>query len=152
MDVISPNEFRNAVIEGHISQAANSGRFSGRANMQLDFDTITVNGRQYAFAGIIDSVTAANGDTVTVNNEGTIRDNSRTTQTVTRTGIGAVLGALIGAIAGGGQGAAIGAAVGAGAGAGSVLVGGRDNIELGSGSTFMITASAPANAAYVPRD
>lgn len=152
LDVTSPNEFRGAVIDGHITEAATSGRVSGRARMQLDFDTITVNGRQYAFAGIIQSVNAANGDSVTVNNEGTIRDNSQTNKTVTRAGIGAILGAVIGAIAGGGQGAAIGAGVGAGAGAGTVLIGGRDNIELDTGSTFTIAASAPANTAYVRRN
>lgn len=151
MDVISPNEYRGAVIEGHVSQAARSGRLSGRANLQLDFDTISYNGRQYAFAGMIDSVTAMNGDSVTVNNEGTIRDSSQTNKTATRAGIGALLGGVIGAIAGGGQGAAIGAGIGAGAGAGSILVGGRDNIELGTGSTFTITASAPANAAFYRR-
>lgn len=152
LDVISPNEFRGAIIEGHVSQATRSGRVSGRANLQLDFDTIRVNGQQYAFAGMIDSVSAVNGDRVTVNNEGTIRDSSQTTKTATRAGIGALLGAVIGAIADGGSGAAIGAGIGAGAGAGSVLVGGRDNIELGTGSTFTITASAPANAAYIRRN
>ena len=152
MDVISPNEFRGAIIEGHVSQATRSGRVSGRANLQLDFDTIRVNGQQYAFAGMIDSVNAVNGDRVTVNNEGTIRDSSQTTKTATRAGIGALLGAVIGAIADGGSGAAIGAGIGAGAGAGSVLVAGRDNIELGTGSTFTITASAPANAAYIRRN
>jgi uncharacterized protein YcfJ len=90
-------------------------------------------------------VTAANGDDVKVNNEGTVRDGNQTTKTVTRAGIGAALGALIGAIAGGGEGAAIGAAIGAGAGAGTVFIEGRDNIELGEGSTFNITASAPNN-------
>ena len=89
-------------------------------------------------------MTAVNGDRITVNNEGTIRDTNQTTQTVTRAGVGAVLGAIIGAIAGGGQGAAIGAGVGAGVGAGSVLITGRDQIELGAGSTFDITAFAPA--------
>ena len=48
-----------------------------------------------------------------------------------------------GAVAGGGQGAAIGAGVGATAGAGSVLIQGRDRIELSEGSEFSITASAP---------
>lgn len=152
MDVTSPNEFRGAVIEGHVAELASSGRVTGRAQLQLDFDTIRINGRQYAFAGLISSVTAANGDSVTINNEGTIRDNSQTTKTVTRAGIGAVLGAVIGAIAGGGKGAAVGATVGAGAGAGTVLIGGRDNIELGSGSTFTITSSAPANTAYIRRN
>jgi hypothetical protein len=143
MTVTSPGQYRGAVIEGHTATAESSGRLTGRANVSLEFDTISMNGRTYRFAGIIDSVTAANGDRITVNNEGTIRDTNQTQQTVTRAGIGAALGAIIGAIAGGGQGAAIGAGVGAGVGAGSVLVTGRDQIELGAGSTFDITAYAP---------
>jgi uncharacterized protein YcfJ len=87
----------------------------------------------------------ASGENVTVNNEGTVRDNNQTTKTVTRAGIGAALGALIGAIAGGGSGAAIGAGVGAGAGAGTVILQGRDDVELSEGTEFMITASAPSS-------
>jgi len=145
MVVNSPGQYRGAVIEGRVVEAERSGRFSGRANIALDFDTITVGGRTYRFAGIINSVNAINGDSISVNNEGTIRDSSRTTQTVARAGVGALLGAIIGAIAGGGEGAAIGAGVGAGVGAGSVLITGRDNIELGAGSAFNITATAPLN-------
>jgi hypothetical protein len=144
MEVTSPSQYRGAIIEGRVTEAESSGRVTGRANIQLDFDTLRMNGRSYRFAGIIDSVTTVNGDTVSVNNEGTVRDSNRTTQTATRAGIGAVLGAIIGAVAGGGSGAAIGAGVGAGVGAGSVLVGGRDTIELGPGSTFSITATGPS--------
>lgn len=144
MEVTSPGQYSGAIIEGRVIEAASSGRVSGRANLSLDLDTLRMNGQTYRFAGIIESVTAINGDTVTVNNEGTVRDSNRTTQTATRAGIGAVLGALIGAIAGGGSGAAIGAGVGAGAGAGTVLIAGRDTIELGPGSMFTITATAPA--------
>jgi len=90
-----------------------------------------------------------NGDNVAVTNEGTIRDRNQTTQTATRAGIGAALGALIGAIAGGGQGAAVGAAVGAGAGAGSVLIQGRDNVELEQGTQFSITATGPSNVGLI---
>lgn len=145
MDVTSPGQYKGAVIEGTVEKAENSGALSGRANISLNFDTIKLNGRTYRFAGIIESVTAANGDSVSVNNEGTVRDSNQTTKTATRAGIGAVLGAVIGAIAGGGKGAAIGAVVGGGAGAGTVLITGRDNIELGPGSAFSITASAPAS-------
>jgi hypothetical protein len=145
MDVTSPGQYKGAVIEGTVEKAANSGSLSGRANISLNFDTIRLNGRTYRFAGIIESVTAANGDSVSVNNEGTVRDSNQTTKTATRAGIGAVLGAVIGAIAGGGKGAAIGAVVGGGAGAGTVLITGRDSIELGPGSAFSITASAPSS-------
>src|SRR4029079_8206820 len=97
---------------------------------------------------MLDCGRTASGGTVSVNNEGVIRDNNQTTKTATRAGIGAALGAIIGAIAGGGQGAAIGATVGAGAGAGSVLIQGRDNLELGQGSEFMITATSPGGVGY----
>ena len=144
-DVSLPERYRGAVIEGRISAVDRSGRLSGRANLSFDFDTIRMNGQTYRFAGIIDGVTSADGNRVSVNNEGTVRDRSQTTRTATRAGVGAALGALIGAIAGGGQGAAVGAAVGAGAGAGSVLIQGRDNIRLSEGTTFTITATSPGN-------
>jgi hypothetical protein len=143
MDVTSPNQYRGAVIEGHLAEVESSGRFSGRANVALEFDTIRINGRSYAFSGIIDSAREADGDTISLSNEGEVRDSNQTTKTVTRAGIGAALGALIGAITGGGEGAAIGAGIGAGAGAGSVLLQGRDNLDLEQGSTFSITATAP---------
>lgn len=146
MEVTSPSQYRGAIIEGRVAKTERSGRVSGRANVSLEFDTIRLrNGQSYRFAGIVDSVKLASGENVTVNNEGTVRDNNQTTKTVTRAGIGAALGALIGAIAGGGQGAAIGAGVGAGAGAGTVILQGRDDVELGEGTEFVITASAPNN-------
>jgi hypothetical protein len=148
MEVTSPNQYRGAVIHGRIVRAERSGRFTGRANLAMDLQSIQYRGTTYNFAGIIDSAREADGDVINVNNEGTVRDGNQTTRTVTRAGIGAVLGALIGAIAGGGEGAAIGAGVGAGAGAGSVLIQGRDNLQLEAGSEFSITATAPSNVGY----
>lgn len=146
MEVTSPSQYNGAVIEGRVTKAERSGQVSGRANVSLEFDTIRLrNGQTYKFAGIVDNVKLANGENVTVNNEGSVRDNNQTTKTVQRAGIGAALGALIGAIAGGGQGAAIGAAIGAGAGAGTVVLQGRDDVELDPGTEFMITATAPSN-------
>jgi len=146
MEVTSPSEYDGAIIEGRVAKTERSGRVSGRAQVSLEFDTIRLrNGQTYRFAGFVDSVTLASGEKVTVNNEGTVRDNNQTTKTATRAGIGAAIGAIIGAIAGGGSGAAIGAGVGAGAGAGSVILQGRDDVELGDGTQFSITATAPAN-------
>ncbi|MBP6004580.1 MAG: hypothetical protein KA746_14190 [Pyrinomonadaceae bacterium] len=145
MTVNSPSQYDGAVIEGRVN-GERSGVVSGRANMALSFETIRLrDGRTFRFAGIVDGVRERNGNTVNVNNEGSIRDDSQTTKTVTRAGVGAILGAIIGAIAGGGQGAAIGAGVGAGAGAGTVVLQGRDNLELDRGTQFSITATAPAN-------
>lgn len=148
MTVNSPSQYRGAIIEGNVV-GERSGVVSGRANMSLSFDTIRLRNdpRPYRFAGIVDQVRKTNGDTISVNNEGAVRDSSQTTKTVKRAGLGAALGAILGAVIGGGQGAVIGAGVGAGAGAGTVVLQGRDNLELESGSEFTVTATAPANTA-----
>lgn len=148
MEVTSPSQYSGAIIRGRLTSVERSGRITGRANLAMEFDTIQYRGRTYSFAGIIDSAREADGDTISINNEGVVRDGNQTTRTVTRAGIGAALGAIIGAIAGGGDGAAIGAAVGAGAGAGSVLIQGRDNLQLEQGTEFSITATGPTNVGY----
>lgn len=145
MTVTSPSQYNGAVIEGNVV-GERSGVVSGRANLSLSFNSIRLrNGQTYRFAGIVEQVQDTDGRLITVNNEGTVQDKSQTGTTVVRAGIGAVLGAIIGAIAGGGDGAAIGAGVGAGAGAGTVVLQGRDNLDLAAGSRFTITATAPAN-------
>lgn len=147
MTVNSPSQYNGAIIEGRII-GEKSGVVSGRATLSLNFETIRLwNGNTYRFAGIVEQVRQPNGNNIDVNNEGVVRDGSQTTKTATRAGVGAVLGAIIGAIAGGGQGAAIGAGIGAGAGAGTVVLQGRDNLDLASGSEFTITATAPSNVA-----
>ncbi len=144
MTVRSPRQYNGAIIEGIVTKADRSGRITGRSELSLDFQQLRMNGRTYDFGGFIESVRTSDGEEVKVDNEGAVReDDSQTTRTVTRSGIGAALGAIIGGIAGGGKGAAIGAAVGAGAGAGTVLVQGRDDLNLKSGSEFTIRTSAP---------
>ena len=142
--VRQPSQYEGASIEGHVSNVQRSGRVSGRSQMTLNFDTIRLrDGRSYRFAGLLDSVRTAQGDTVSVDNEGAVRDNNQTTRTVERAAIGTAVGAIIGAIAGGGKGAAIGAIVGAGGGAGSVYVQGRDDLDLTRGTELTIRASSP---------
>jgi phage tail tape-measure protein len=112
--------------------------------MTLNFDSIRLrNGNSSRFAGLVESVRTAQGDTVNVDNEGVVRDDNQTTKTVERTAIGTAVGAIIGAIAGGGKGAAIGAIVGAGGGAGSVYVQGRDDLDLARGSELTIRVTGP---------
>jgi uncharacterized protein YcfJ len=119
--------------------------------MALNFERIRMrNGRTYQFAGVIESVRTADGETISVDNEGTVEEKSQTNETVTRGGIGAALGAIIGAITGGGKGAAIGAAVGAGVGAGTVFVQGRDQLDLPRGTELTITSSLTRNQTTSP--
>ena len=142
--VRQPSQYEGATIEGHVSNVQRSGRVTGRSQMTLNFDTVRLReGRSYRFAGILDSVRNAQGDTVKIDNEGSIKDDNQTTKTAERAAIGTTVGAIIGAIAGGGKGAAIGAIVGAGGGAGSVYVQGRDDLELDRGTELVIRATGP---------
>jgi len=142
--VRQPSQYEGAVIEGHVSNIQRSGRVTGRSQLTLNFDNIRLrDGRSYRFAGLLESVRTPQGDTVRIDNEGSIRDNSQTTRTAERAAIGTAVGAIIGAIAGGGKGAAIGAIVGAGGGAGSVYVQGRDDLDLLRGTELTIRATGP---------
>jgi len=142
--VRQPLQYEGAVIEGHVSNIQRSGRVTGRSQVSLNFDSIRLrDGRSYRFAGLLESVRTSQGDTVRIDNEGTIQDNSQTTRTAERAAIGTAVGAIIGAIAGGGKGAAIGAIVGAGGGAGSVYVQGRDDLALLRGTELTIRSTGP---------
>ncbi|MDQ2977473.1 MAG: YMGG-like glycine zipper-containing protein [Acidobacteriota bacterium] len=142
--VRQPSQYEGAIIEGHVTNVQRSGRITGRSQMTLNFDNIRLrDGRSYRFAGILESVRTNQGDTVSIDNEGSIRDADQTTKTVQRAAIGTAVGAIIGAIAGGGKGAAIGAIVGAGGGAGSVYVQGRDDLDLTRGTELTIRVTGP---------
>lgn len=146
MRVTSPNEFRDAVVYGHVASAERSGRIKGKSEMALAFDSIKMrNGRTYSFAGDVQNVRTPDGDDFAVDDEGNVESGSQGDRTVRRTAIGAVAGTIIGALAGGGDGAATGAAVGGGVGAGSVLVQGRRNLDLPRGTLLTVRSSAPRN-------
>jgi hypothetical protein len=146
MRVNEPAEFDGATIEGHVSHIERSGRLTGRSMMTLDFDRIRLpDGRSYDFAGLVESVRTTSGETVRIDTEGAVREESQTTRTEQRAAVGTAVGAIIGAIAGGGKGAAIGAILGAGGGAGSVYVEGQKDLEMGRGTEITIRAGAPAN-------
>jgi hypothetical protein len=129
-------QYEGAVVQGFVSSVAESGR------MTLGLRSIRLrNGSSSQFDGVIEEIHTPDGETVTVDREGTLdTEDSRTRKSVERGAIGAALGAIVGAVAAGGKGAAIGAVIGAGAGAGSVIVGGRDRLDLPRGTEVTITS------------
>lgn len=146
MTVQTPDEFRGATIEGYITNVNRSGKITGRSNVTLNFEKITLrNGQTYDFAGNVQSVADTSGKNIPVDNEGTIKGDNQTKQTAKRGGIGGGIGAVIGAIAGGGKGAVIGAIIGAGGGAGTVAVQGESDIQLRQGTTITVQSSSPQN-------
>jgi len=145
LTVREPSVFAGATIEGTVSRVNRSGRISGRSELTFNFERIRLrDGRTAEFAADIESVRPIGDDGVRVDNEGegSVQDSdSRSNRTTERAAIGAAVGAIIGAISGGGKGAAIGAVIGAGAGAGSVYAQGRDDLELGAGTEFILRAA-----------
>jgi len=139
--VTSPSQYEGAVIEGTVASVNASGRISGRADMALGFERIRMrNGRTYPFSGTLDGVRTADGDIISVDSAGAVEGDSQTARTIQRGAIGAGIGAVVGAITGGGEGAAIGAAIGAGGGAGTVIIQGRDHLDLPRGTELTITS------------
>ncbi|MFN0109745.1 MAG: hypothetical protein ACKVZH_12900 [Blastocatellia bacterium] len=144
--VLDPSEYADAVIEGHIGKLNKSGKASGKTELSLVFDTIHLrDGREGRFAAQVEKVYQSE-KVKTVDDEGNVESSSRTKDTATRTGGGAVLGAIIGGVAGGGKGAAIGAAIGAGVGAGSVFIEGGKELTLEPGTEMLIRSAAPASS------
>jgi len=120
-----------AAAEGRVLEAAESGRVSGGATIQLTMTSISVGGEA------IDISTApfeARAET------------SRTEDAVT-IGAGTGIGAAIGGILGGGDGAALGAAIGGGGGTAVVLSTRGDDIVLPSGTAVNFVLN---NAAELP--
>lgn len=89
-------------VTGHVVEAKDAGRLTGKSALTLELTQLSVNGRYYTL------------HTSQFQRQG----KSEGVSTAKKAGGGAALGALIGAIAGGGKGAAIGAVIGAGAGTG----------------------------------
>jgi hypothetical protein len=135
--VVSPSSFETAMVEGHISKLNRSGRMTGKTELTLQFDSISIDGQTAPFRAelirIYDSEKVKQ-----IDEEGNVETSSRTSDTTKRSTIGAVAGAVLGGIAGGGKGAAIGAVIGAGAGAGTVLIEGNKDLRLEPGTEILV--------------
>lgn len=148
--VLDPREYEEATVEGHIAKIDRSGRITGRTEMALAFDSITLrNGRTGRLYAQLERVHES--DSVkSVDEEGNIETAGKGKETAVRTGGVAAIGAIIGAIAGGGKGAAIGAIIGAGVGAGSVYIQGKKDLILDPGTELTVRTSAPQNQGAKP--
>ena len=105
---------QGAYAEGLVVDARQSGRLKGRARLQLELESVSVDGQNYGIRTT--SFRKAGGD-----------HKKRNWEWI---GGSAAGGAVIGALAGGGTGALIGGPVGAGAGATVALMTGKKDIKL----------------------
>lgn len=132
-DVVIPRGSNARII---IRSASKGGRIHGAADLVLDLDSVSVDGRRYKL------------DTVDLEKRGRdgVGANKRTAEFG---GGGAAVGAIIGAIAGHGKGAAIGAGSGAGAGVVTEILtkGGSVKVPVESLLTFKLESSLRVVAA-----
>lgn len=123
-DVVIPAHYD---VEGHVVNAQASGKFAGRALLELQLDRIKVGEKYY------------NIETDHFKQE----TGSRGKNTAAKVGGGAVAGAILGGIFGGGKGAAIGSVAGAGAGGGVQAASKKPDIKLSSEKVLTFTLQSP---------
>jgi hypothetical protein len=114
-------------VQGHIVAAQSSGKFAGRALLELQLDKIKVGDRWYNIE--TDHFKQQTG--------------SRGKNTAEKVGVGAVAGAVLGGIFGGGKGAAIGSVAGAGAGGGVQAASKKPDIKLLPERLLTFTLQSP---------
>lgn len=126
-DVVIPRGSNAHIV---IRSASKGGRFKGSADLVLDLQSVSVDGRLYQL------------DTTDVARRGTagMGKNKRTAEFV---GGGAVVGTIIGAIAGHGKGAAIGAASGAAAGAATQVLTRGNSVRVPAESLLTFQLDKP---------
>jgi hypothetical protein len=118
---------KGAILVGHVTSSASSGRIKGKAGIAITLDTVEVAGRKHEI------------ETDSVGHE----SSGHKKRNIGLIGGGAALGAALGAIAGGGKGAAIGAAAGAGAGTAGAVATGKQDASIASESVASFSLKAP---------
>lgn len=121
-DVIAP---RGADAVVRLAREKESGKLTGRAELTLELESVTINGREVMVR--TSSVTEASG--------------SRGARTAKSAAAVGAVGAVIGAIAGGGRGAAIGAGAGAATGAGAQVLLKGQRVKIASETLLSFTTT-----------
>jgi len=136
--VLMPAAYEGATVDGHIASVNRSGRVSGKTELSLGFDSITLpDGRRAPLKA--DLVRVIESESVKkVDEEGQVESGSRTKDSTVRGGVGATAGAILGGIAGGAKGAILGAIIGGAAGVGTVYVEGNKDLILDRGTEMVI--------------
>jgi len=116
-----------AKVTGIVSEADDSDKVKGRARVSVQFNVLSVGGRQHDMRTSGFSRTAS----------------ATKSEDATKIGVGAGIGAAVGGILGGGKGAAEGALIGGGAGTGLVLATRGKEVRLASGTQITTRLTMP---------
>ena len=135
----------NSYVTGIVSNAKPSGRVSGRAELGIRIDTLTLsNGQVVKISPQLTAVDSNESDQKVVSNENEIKQGSSHMQDLAQVAIFAGRGAAIGGIADNTwKGAGIGAGAGSAVGLATVLLSRGREVELKQGSTFDVVFNRP---------
>ncbi|MGH9899209.1 MAG: hypothetical protein ACRD4L_10220, partial [Pyrinomonadaceae bacterium] len=145
--VVEPADLQGAIIEGSVVQVKRAGKVSGRSELQLGFDRITlVDGRMGLInAQVVGLADPQESNVGAVDGEGSVKGNSSKKADATKIGVGAGVGAALGALIGGASGAAIGAAIGGAVGTTSVLATKGKDLRIESGQIMVVRTNSDLN-------
>jgi len=132
-------------VQATVTSAKRGGRVSGRAELGLRLDTLTLPGGQtYHFSAAVDSVDAQGSSQVAMKEEGAVRQGPEHGQDAGRillmAGTGAALGGVVDRSV---RGAAIGGGAGAAAGLVGVMLTRGQDVQLRAGSTLDVVLDRP---------
>jgi len=132
-------------VQGVVSEAKQSGRVKGRAQLAIRLETLTLaSGKVYKFAPHVSSVDSGETGQKVVGSESTIEQAPSHMQDAERIAILAGTGAGIGGVADRSwKGAGIGAGVGSAVGLATVLLTRGKEVELRQGSTLDVVFDRP---------
>ena len=139
--VLKPNGFANAVIEGHINSVKRAAK-RDKAEISFAFETITFHGVAYLIRADLKDVANSSG-VKNVDEEGRAIGKSSKKKAVESAAVASAVGGILGGVLAGGRGAAIGSTAGAAAGllfAIKFTTSGSD-MEFAPGSQFVLDVS-----------
>ncbi|MBI4908747.1 MAG: hypothetical protein HY820_34320 [Acidobacteria bacterium] len=133
--VVSPEEFKGAILEGKVQQSKSGGKITGTSVLNFTFDKLNHNGEATIVQANVREIVNSQGKR-NVDEEGRVLTKKNS---FGKLAAGTGIGAAIGAIAGGATGAAIGAGIGAAAAIVFVEVGTKGaNIDFAPGTEFVL--------------
>ena len=134
----------DSYVQGVVSRVKRSGRVSGRAELAIRLETLTLGGRTLKFTPRLTSVDAGEIGQKVDAQENTVQQSPEHERDAARIAILAGTGATVGGLADESwSGAGIGAGVGSAVGLATVLLTRGHEVELRQGSTLDVTIQRP---------
>jgi hypothetical protein len=144
LQVLTPERYQKALIEGEVAKAKAAGRVKGQSELLFSFKKLVLaDGKELSIVADLAGIKNSQG-VKDVDEEGRVLGKSSIKKDIATTAVASGVGALIGGLAGGGSGAAKGVAIGAAVGLTITFSTRGEDIKLAPGSIFTLTVNSAA--------